>query len=534
MTDLSKMTTEELLALRNQAAGGDLSSMSTEELLALRGGAPQGGSAPYDPSKSLASAPGSAYEFGKAVVHPFLHPIQTAQTMSDLAGGGMNMLGADELNSWLADRGLAVRRNPEDVAREEGTAQAFGQHYKGRYGSWDAIKRTMETDPIGVAGDAATVLTGGSMATARIPGAVGRGTSKALGTAGNLVNPLTPVAGAGKVMGVAGKNVLGMTTGTSADTIGEAYKAGRTGGEYGKSFRRNMRGHEDQDVVIDQAREAMGNMKDAQQTQYQKDMRGIKADQTAIDFSPIERKFDELVNSAYEGTHQKASDQAIKKLNEIYDVLAEWQDDPAMHTAGGLDALKQRIDNLMPPLTDRTKDSVRYVTAVRNAVKDAIVQQAPEYAKAMKAYESSAIVQTELEKSLSLGKKASADTTLRKLQSVTRNNANTNYGSRAKNAKILEDAGAKTIMPSLAGQALNTWMPRGIRGPIAASALSGLGSFFSPLAAAGLLAGSPRLVGEAAHLAGRAGKAASRVPRPTRRGLLAARVLGNAGLLGSE
>jgi hypothetical protein len=63
-------------------------------------------------------------------------------------------------------------------------------------------------------------------------------------------------------------------------------------------------------------------------------------------------------------------------------------------------------------------------------------------------------------------------------------------------------------MPALAGQALNTWTPRGVGNVVAGgtgiSAVGGLLSY--PQAIALLTAQSPRLVGETAHLMGRAGR----------------------------
>lgn len=48
----------------------------------------------------------------------------------------------------------------------------------------------------------------------------------------------------------------------------------------------------------------------------------------------------------------------------------------------------------------------------------------------MKNYENASNLIREIEKTLSLNPKASIDTALRKLQSVMRDNVNTNYGKR--------------------------------------------------------------------------------------------------------
>ena len=103
----------------------------------------------------------------------------------------------------------------------------------------------------------------------------------------------------------------------------------------------------------------------------------------------------------------------------------------------------------------------------------------------------------EMRRTLSINDKASTDTTLRKLQSVMRNNVNTNYGQRQVLAEQLAQH-QPNIMPALAGQALNSWEPRGLARM--GANVSAVGSLMTnPMALAGLPLASPRLVGEAAY-----------------------------------
>lgn len=445
------------------------------------------------PGQALQNTPASAWQFAKDMVQPIMHPIQTADSVLDLAAGGISR-GIEAVvgdQSWL----------PENKATA--TADAVGSFYKDRYGSEDGFKRALATDPIGVLGDAATVLTGGSGAVAKVP-VVGAKASKALQTASRVVNPATPVAIGGryttKVGGAVAKPILGATTGTSSETVGEAYRAGRRGGAYNKAFKDNLRGNESQDYVIQEAKDALGNIADNRSKQYQQDMARIGVDTKPVDMGPITQSYLDAIDSLYEGNLLKASDETLAKLEKIGNEISKWQSDPAPNTAKKIDALKIRIDQLMPSFTE-AGNSERIVTQMRNVVKQAIVDQVPEYADAMKSYEVSKAAQTELERALSLGKKNSADTTLRKLQSVTRNNANTNYGSRLNAVGELEKAGAGTIMPRLAGQAMNTWTPRGIMKPLMAG--GAVAGYFNPLFLAGLPFASPRLVGEGANAIGR-------------------------------
>ena len=149
-----------------------------------------------------------------------------------------------------------------------------------------------------------------------------------------------------------------------------------------------------------------------------------------------------------------------------------------------------------------------------NAVKNEIVKQAPEYAKVMSDYENASALLKDIQGTLSLNKNANVDTSVRKLQSILRNNANTNYGRRVDLARELEATGvpgADTLFPQLAGQMLSSKTPRGIQGGVLPSVAGGaafLGGLTNPATLAavtgGVFASSPRLVGEAAYYGGKA------------------------------
>lgn len=446
--------------------------------------------------KALENTPASAYQFGADMLQPIMDPVGTANAVLDLTAGGISR-GVEGLTG--------MDLFPENKATA--TADAVGQFYKERYGSMAGLKKAIAEDPIGVLGDVSTLFSGGSTAAAKVP-VVGAKTAKALQTASRVTNPITPIAiggrYVGKVGGALGTPLLGVTTGTGSDTVGEAYKAGRTGGQYNEAFKRNLRGYEDQAAVVDDAKAAVGNIADQRRTEYQDNMRKVGAANAPIDMGPIQQKLSSLIDESFMNGHQIASKETIAKLQDMAELVDEWTADPSMHNAIGADALKKRIDDLMPSFTE-AGNAERVVSAMYDEVKAAIVQQVPEYADAMRAYEASKSIQRELEQTLKLGRKNSADQALRALQSVTRNNANTNYGSRVKQAQILEKAGAKELMPKLAGQALSAKMPRGLMQAVAGGA--GAAAFFNPalwpVVLPGFAAASPRLVGEGANALGR-------------------------------
>ena len=188
----------------------------------------------------------------------------------------------------------------------------------------------------------------------------------------------------------------------------------------------------------------------------------------------------------------------------------------------GLDALKKMVGDIRESTEWGTPSRI-VADQVYHAIKNEIVKQAPEYGKAMSDYENMSDLILEIERSVGLGNKRSADTALRKLTSAMRNNVNTNFGKRQELVKILTESGAPDLLPHIAGTAANTWTPRGMQGP--STAAVGLGTTAAVATGAvpwwmvpALATTSPRLVGEALHAGGRV----------TRAGVDAARTAGQA------
>jgi hypothetical protein len=199
----------------------------------------------------------------------------------------------------------------------------------------------------------------------------------------------------------------------------------------------------------------------------------------------------------------------------INDAVADWKNLRAgdFWTPEGFDALKKKVGDIRDS-TERGTPERRVADMAYHGIRNSIVQQVPEYAKYMKAYEQSTKLINEMEKTLSLNPNATLDTSLRKLQSVMRNNVTTSYGRRVDLAEILQNSGAPHLMDRLAGSTLSSWTPRGLPAKLMAGG-TGVGSILTALASAGpsglaalalLPLTSPRITGELAHATGRAGR----------------------------
>jgi hypothetical protein len=287
----------------------------------------------------------------------------------------------------------------------------------------------------------------------------------------------------------------------------KAADAGLRGGKTAESFQGAMRGKTEMADVLNDVRANLDEMGKQKAQVYREGMAKVSGDKSVLSFDGI----DSAMKSAHEMATFKGvikNVNAAKKLQEVYDTIGRWKklNPEEYHTPEGLDALKQNIGGILESIPFEEKTARNAVGNIYNSVKTEISKQAPTYAKTMKGYSDATETIREIERALSAGKQASADTSMRKLQSLMRNNASTNYGNRLDLAKKMEHQGGKEIMPALAGQSLNTITPRGLGGAVAGGlGLGGYAMGGAPLAVPILAAQSPRLMGEAAYYTGKLG-----------------------------
>lgn len=456
------------------------------------------------PDQNWSDLPGnigpSAVNLAKSFLDMAKDPISTVTNMRDVAAGGIgNALSYIPGMEYVGDTPEAKK------------ASMVGKYL---YHRATNPKETLINDPVGAAADVAGLLTGGEAALARIPG-MAKAASVA-GKAADIVNPLSAPKHILKAGEAVTRPVLGITTGTGQTGLTEALQAGREGGKRQEMFRGGISNTITPEDTVALAKRGIDTMRNKRSTNYETNMKTVRGSTAPVDFNPITKAVSDVIDSFYEKGHFKADPASEKMLQDVLGDVYEFQADPAMHTPIGLDALKQRIAARMPDSIDPGQRG-RIVTQVTDAVRQEIIKQSPEYAKAMDDYAAESAQLEELSKSLSLNNKASVDTALRKLQSTTRNNVNTNYGARAKSVQALEDNGAQGLQAVLAGQSLNSIVPRGLIPFIAGSGVAGglgsLGALLTPKVLAGAAAFSPRLMGEVYNAAGRAQRVLDKAPK---------------------
>ena len=455
-------------------------------------------------TQAVENLPKSGAEFVSNIWNAISHPVDTAKNLYNLGSGVAQVLG------YPAAPGEENNKQ---------TAMAVGQFFADRYGGMENVKKTIATDPVGFLSDASTALTAGGALATKLPGLAGK-TGQAIATAGRAIDPLSLAGKAVKpVLTGTGKlaaHIVGdLGTHTGAESLKTAAKAGYRGGQSADDFLAAMRGTANPEDVVTDMKSALSNIRTERGTAYKTGMAGVKADTTVLDFAPIDQSLKDIANiGTFKGkVVTRSTADTLQKINGLVD---EWRNSPAadFHTPEGLDALKRAIGDVRDS-TEYGSPSRLMAGKVYNAVKDQIVKQAPEYGATMKSYEEASGLIKEIEKSLSLGEKASADTALRKLQSVLRNNVNTNFGNRLELVEKLKEAGASTVTEKLAGQSLSSVSPRGLGKLVAAGTVGA--AYFNPAILALLAMESPRLMGEATYYGGKSAglgrNALSRVPR---------------------
>ena len=319
------------------------------------------------------------------------------------------------------------------------------------------------------------------------------------GAGGELIKPIV------KAGGNLASEVIGNLSGVGSQAYKTAYNSAVQGGEKLKALADNLRKKVPVDQVVDDALTGLSNMGRNLQNQYRSGMIDIKKDKSILDFKGID---DSLNNARNLGVFKgKVTNQElVDKVDDVKKIVDNWKkENPAdFHTPEGMDQLKQLIGVELEKIPFEQKTLRKAVGGVYSSVRDEVKKQAPVYDSVMKNYSEGLDYASELKRTLSLTDKSSRDQALRKLQSVMRNDVNTNYGNRVNYAEMLEQASGKPIMSQLAGQSLSSPMPRGLQ-KLSATGLTGA-SLVNPMFAPLVAMSSPRLMGEATILAGQASR----------------------------
>lgn len=368
------------------------------------------------------------------------------------------------------------------------------------------------------------------------------------------------IPAAGAAIGVPAKYAASVLSGVSPESIALARQAGATGN---RKFTEHLTGRADIIEPVEMTKRALSRLRDERSAAYRTGMEGVKADKSHLDFGPIVDAVEEAEKKVLHGGLPQ-SQEALETLTRIKALVnaRRFQPQPGNapgparmvpapegpslptfgparpnalpapprqmvpapvtnaphgpqisphHTPEGFDKLKQAIGEIRMETKQGTL-ARNVADDIYNAAKEEIVEQAPAYAKTMQGYQKASEQLRELEQTFSTGERVSPDTTLRKLQSILRNDVSTNYGRRAKLGEVLSRY-EPDLPYALAGQQMRPVIGRGMArylGPIGVTAAGAL----SPGLLAALPLASPRAVSIGARASGALGPSVGRMSRP--------------------
>lgn len=436
------------------------------------------------------------------------HPIDTLSNVANLGAGALEqgaqgLFNATGLNKY--QKGGPINTPESQMAGN------VGQFYKDRYGGLSNIEHTLYTDPVGAAADASTVLGGAGGLLGKV-GEVGdlSGVSRAgelLSKAGEATNPVNVAVKGGGLMGeligkAAGNTVgrtLGLETGVGYQPIQQAYQAGATGGDALKAFTEGLRGNTSPEELVGQAKDALGQVINQRSQSYQQMLSSLKGDSTTYNIQPIVNELDNQlgkfkIQTTPDGLDFSRSKFALdttgqKDIENLYNYVKGYGLQAGDRTALGIDNLKQVLGGYYSPNSDYRS----FVEGLRGSARK-VLDSAPGYTEAMKNYSDMTDNIKEIQKSLSLGDKASEETAFKKLTGSLKNN-----DFRTQVLKDLDAATGGQLIPKISGERMSSLTPRGLSAYVTDAGIGGI----SGLAGGGILpllgiamTSSPRLVGE--------------------------------------
>lgn len=349
--------------------------------------------------------------------------------------------------------------------------------------------------------------------TSAILGAIGGGVF------GGVTGGLTPaVSGIGrtikkstKLAGRVGSELEGALTGTSGETIRQAFDAARRGGVELDEFTEALRGRTTPEELIGTLKDATTQVSARKSENFSRMIKelGNERVNTSGVLKSINQKLSKFkIRVTDEGLDFSKSKfrtvpQAQDKINAMYDEILRLGD---TQTLSGVDTSRQALSNLLLTGDDssaRAANSIitEAIDSVRSSgTKTPKIGKA--YEKALKDFGEDAQFLSEIEKSLASGDNRTIDTTYRRIITTLK----TNNEQRMKLLQELDKETGGFLLSKIAGQQLSEELPRGIIRAFAASlagagvatGFSGVGVGILPM----LLTASPRVVGEFVRVLG--------------------------------
>jgi hypothetical protein len=452
--------------------------------------------------QAVKNLPSSAYRAAESVVHPFLHPIETYESVKELGKGAVSK-----------GKGyLGYEQDPQQKAKDEAAINAVRDFYASRYGSMAGFKHALAEDPASVLMDLSVPLTLGESAVAKIPGTLGE--IAKIGAISKATNPLSAIPFATRMaskaidvtpgLGAAKKVVTDWAAlapekmaGIAPGSIKTAIEAGF---ENNKPFVEQMRGTAPASNIIDRADDVFDKIASRQKSDYLNSMAGVRANQAPVSYGDINTTLAKSRSSIQPSGLPGQMPEAERALNEIQHWIETYQNN-GLNSLGDLDNLKKTIANIAENYRGNSQ-AYRVANELKDSVRSTIANKSPEYLEIMDRY-------GDAQEQLKNIKYATGDAKKTETQRL----AKILSSSKDKTKKSILEEMAKEdpdLAKAIAGLSMQDWKYHSMLSALGGGSLGYLGighpvgGFLGTIG--GAAASSPRVLGELGYGAGKTQK----------------------------
>ena len=444
------------------------------------------------PLKAVGNIPSSAFQLGKAITGAVTKPVETIKGLGGLVSGIVQKGAEKVITAFEPKLKEPLKQVPET---EEGEmAKMVGQSLKQRYGSLDAVQRTVGNDPVGFALDVLATAQAGASAAGKTK-QLNQLISKTGKAGAKVVKAVTePIA---KITKPIRKLPEELITGAIGKVTGKGQEAFKQALKPRKEYYDAIRGKTTGSEISRVAKEGLDDISRARGKEYTSAMKNMaKTNTKSYDISPVRNTLSQTLDDfgikvTDEGLDFSRSSLAgqEKKVEAIVNNIDDWGATKGDRSVAGLDTLKRRLRGFRG--TDPTMNA--FVEKVNSSVRN-ILDDIPEYSQAMKKYGDYSDFINEMKKSFGVGRNLSDDQIMTKVKQMLSDNQ---QYKRQLSAEFKTMTG-KDLTQMISGYQLRPFAPSGIGGIVGTVGGIGLGigSANLPVIIGSLVGTSPRLWGE--------------------------------------
>ena len=471
-----------------------------------------------------ANIPQNFFDILRSAYGIVTNPLEVGVGVGETIAGGAQTAARKSLGQMYSPERV-LEKMP--VSRQEEMFRAAAAPYQ----SMESFKQYAQERPV----EALLDISGGAgiaskvvpykipSVTGKVPFTDRQVTTPAVGFS-ELSKATNPLYLGGKILEAGLPPVLGISTGVGGQTIKKVYEASKAGIDTAIN---QIVGKTQSIDVLNKAKAGLQEMIAQKNIQYSTGKKsspfkssdtGWAASPARLDFAPIRKTFDDVKKSITYKGQVSVGEKELAAINEVEKILNTWESQPKLHTAAGLDFLKQRIDAVYPDDIKMTQ-AQRVIDTTRNGVKNYLVKEVPEYQKAMSDYENAIETIREIDRGLIGGSKASQETALRKLLRTTRDET----GIKLSLADKMQKATGIDLSTEIAGASMKSYEPKNLLGTLGggagiANVLFG-GAGLTPATALGIGITSPKITGLLATAGGKLGRYANPIDLAAKTGV---------------